>query len=219
MIVVALPLSATCCRAPRSIATQQPTDTRVTKETPTAVAVTPLPTDTAEISTRVPSATPTATRQEEPTATTVPPSESPTQAPTATFTPRPPTATPLRATDARVIHHNGFSQGGIGVHERGAFPWLDLLVRLGGTWYGPEREPDDGIHAVPSPERLRWEAGGDFGTLPNGEAWWTESGTVGTARLVDVDGAVLVELPLQITFRGGRSGGGDGEPGLPPTPT
>jgi hypothetical protein len=121
--------------------------------------------------------------------------------------------------DARVIYHNGFSQDGIGVYERGAFPWLDLLVQLGGTWYGPEREPDDGIQALPLPEGFRWEVEGGFGTLPNGEAWWAESGTSGTARLVDVNGAVVIELPLQVVFRDSRGGGGAGEPGPPPTPT
>jgi hypothetical protein len=125
----------------------------------------------------------------------------------------------VRVADARVIYHNGFSQDGIGIYERGAFPWLDLLVRLGGTWYGPEREPDDGFQAVPLPEGFRWEAEGGFGTLPNGEAWWAESGTTGTARLVDTSGAVLVELPLQITFRDRGGSGGDGGPGVPPTPT
>jgi hypothetical protein len=69
------------------------------------------------------------------------------------------------------------------------------------------------------PEGFRWEAEGGFGTLPNGEAWWAESGTTGTARLVDTSGAVLVELPLQITFRDRGGSGGDGGPGVPPTPT
>jgi hypothetical protein len=125
----------------------------------------------------------------------------------------------VRVTDTRVVYHNGFAQDGVGVYERGAFPWLDLLVQLSGTWYGPEREPDDGIQALPLPEHYRWEADGGFGTLPNGEAWWAESSTVGTARLIDAGGAVLVELPLQITFRDGRGGGQGGESGPPPTPT
>jgi hypothetical protein len=126
---------------------------------------------------------------------------------------------PEQVTDARAIYHNGFSQDGIGIYERDAFPWLDLLVKLEGTWYGPEREPDDGIHAVPLPEGFHWEAEGGFGTLPHGEAWWTESDTTGTARLIDTSGVVLVELPLRIAFRGSGGGGGDGEPGVPPTPT
>jgi hypothetical protein len=138
---------------------------------------------------------------------------------TATVAPASATETPAGVTDARAIYHNGFFQDGIGVYERGAFPWLDLLVRLGGTWYGPEREPDDAFHAMPLPEGFYWEAEGGFGTLPNGEAWWAESGTTGTARLVDTSGAVLVELPLQIIFRKSGSGGGNGEPGVPPTPT
>lgn len=120
-------------------------------------------------------------------------------------------------TDARVVYHNGFDQGGVGVYEPGALPWLDLLVQLGGTWYGPEREPNDGIEAEPLPEGYRWEATGGFGALPNGEAWWTESDTVGTARLFGPGGGVVVEVPLEVAFRAG--GDRDSDPGPEPTPT
>lgn len=231
MVVVVFLLSPAGCGAPRSMATQPPAEIRFATEPPTAAAVMPVPTDTAEIPTRLPSSTPTAplalptaTSEEEPTPTSVPPSEQPssepsTEVPTATFTAESPTETPVRATDARVIYHNGFSQDGIGVYERGGFPWLDLLVRLGETWYGPEREPDDGFQAVPLPEAFRWEVEGGFGTLPNGEAWWAESGTTGVARLLDTGGEVLVELPLQIIFRDSGRGDGNEEPGLSPTPT
>jgi hypothetical protein len=133
---------------------------------------------------------------------------------------RTPSPTPVVVKEVRVIYHNGFDQGGVGVYQLGAFPWLDLLVQLGGdapTWYGPEREPDDGIEAVPLPASYHWEAAGGFGVLPNGEAWWAESGMVGTARLIGPGGAVLVEVPLQIAFR--SEGGKDPESGPEPTPT
>jgi hypothetical protein len=120
--------------------------------------------------------------------------------------------------DARIVFHNGFSEGTMGIYEPGSFPWLDLLVQMGGTWYGPERQPDDGIQAKPLPEGYRWEASGGFGTHPNGEAWWTESGTDGLGRLLSPDGTVLLELPLQIVFRSG-GGGSDSGGGPEPTPT
>jgi hypothetical protein len=123
--------------------------------------------------------------------------------------------------DARVVYHDGFSQGSVGFYEPGAFPWLDLLVQLDGVWYGPERQPGDGIEASPLPEAYRWEATGSFQALANGEAWWTESGTKGTARLVGPGGTVMVELPIEVVFRSG-GGGGDGgspDPGPQPTPT
>jgi hypothetical protein len=109
--------------------------------------------------------------------------------------------------DAKVVYHNGFAQDGMGKYERGAFPWLDLLVRLGETWYGPEREPDDGIVAQPLPDEYRWEGDGGFGVLPNGEAWWTESATEGVARLIGPSGELVLELPLRIEFSEPGEGG------------
>jgi hypothetical protein len=121
--------------------------------------------------------------------------------------------------DTRVVYHNGFSQDGIGVYEEGAFPWLDLLVQLGGAWYGPEREPGDGIQAAPLPDGYRWQTAGSFGSLPNGEAWWAESNTEGIARLIGPTGTILVELPLRIMFKSSGSDDDGGEQEVHPTPT
>jgi len=137
--------------------------------------------------------------------------------PTAVRATEEPAPASLEVTDVRVVFHDGFSEGTVGTYEPGTSPWLDLLVQMGGGWYGPEREPDDGIEAMPLPEGYRWEASGGFGSLPNGEAWWTESGTEGMVRLFGPAGTVVVELPLRIAF---RSAGGRGpDSGPEPTPT
>jgi len=151
---------------------------------------------------------------ERPTATPRPPTETPTH------TPKPPLHSPtvVSVIDTRVVYHDGFSQAGFGVYEHGTLPWLDLLVQLGGTWYGPEREAGDDVNAVPLPDGYRWETEGGFGCLWNGEAWWKESGTEGVARLIGPDDRQLVEVPLQVTFRGPVSGREDTGPGVSPTP-
>ena len=105
------------------------------------------------------------------------------------------------------------------MYERGTLPWLDLLVQLGGTWYGPEREPADGIDAVPLPEAYHWETEGAFACLRNGEAWWAESGTEGIARLIGPDGTLLVSVPLRVTFRDSDVSGDAPKTSVPPTPT
>jgi len=173
-------------------------------------------------------ATPPPTATPSPTAVRAPDTPSPSPVPptgTPMPTPVPPTEEPRDSAssggpgvvmDARVVYHNGFSEGTVGIYEAGAMPWLDLLVQLDGTWYGPERQPDDGIDASPLPEGYQWQASGSFGTLPNGEAWWTESGTEGVVRLIGPGGTVKLELPIHVVFRGG---GGDSDSGPAPTPT
>jgi hypothetical protein len=126
-----------------------------------------------------------------------------------------------RVLEARVIYHDGHNQAGVGIYDGGVLPWMDLLVRLGEDWYGPEREPDDGINALPLPPRYRWEAEGGFGILPNGEAWWTKLATEGTARLIEPTGKVILELPLRVIFRGSGEKGEkepEPEPSSPPPP-
>ena len=176
-----------------------------------------------------PTDTPLPTSAPSPSTVPVTDTPSPSRIP-ATASPRPvwetPTEEPESSTssgtagvvmDARIVYHNGFSEGTVGIYQPGAMPWLDLLVQLGGTWYGPEREPDDGISASPLPEGYQWQTSGSFGALPNGEAWWNESGTAGVARLIGPGGAVILELPIQIVFRSGGGGGSDSGPA--PTPT
>jgi hypothetical protein len=172
---------------------------------------------TATATEQVEDETPTSAPTTEPTPTEQ--SASPTVPPVSSATPEPETSDePLPVvTDFRVVYHDGFTQGLVGVYEPGSFPWLDLLVQLGGTWYGPERQPDDGIEASPLPEGYHWVASGGFGALPNGEAWWSESGTSGTATLIGPNGEVVVQIPLEVTFRSSGDGGSD--PGPPPTPT
>ena len=200
-----------------------PSDTRQSTQEPDSVAsdveATPSRMVTA---TSPPTVTPSPTAlraPDTPSPSLVPPTEPPSP------TPVPPTEEPGDSAssggpgvvmDARVVFHNGFSQGTVGVYEPGAMPWMDLLVQMDGTWYGPERQPDDGIDASPLPEGYQWQASGSFGTLPNGEAWWTESGTEGVVRLIGPGGTVRLELPIHVVFRGG---GGDSDSGPAPTPT
>ena len=184
-----------------------------TKETPAAAKQTVTPTPEEETEDK----TPTSAATTEPTPTEQTDPSTATPVPSATAEPQNSGEVPGVVTDFRVVYHNGFTQGLVGVYEPGAFPWLDLLVQLGGTWYGPERQPDDGIEAMPLPEGCHWVASGGFGTLPNGEAWWAESGTSGTASLIGPNGEVMVEVPLEITFR--SSGGEGSDPGPSPTPT
>jgi serine/threonine protein kinase len=176
--------------APSQTPSAAPSATRTAQPTPTA---TPSPSHTAEPTpTRTPTASPS-------------PSQTPTVTPTDTRTPVPPTATavPIVAAETRVIYHDGTEQDGVGFYEAGVVPWLDLLVRIGDTWYGPERQPDDGINALPLPAGYTWQAQGGFDTLPNGEAWWTGSANEGRAWLSTAGGLTVAEVTLQVVFRGG----------------
>ncbi len=206
--------------------------------TPTVETVEARPTDeTVAImnpASQTPSPTPTATRTARPTPTTIPspsrtveptPTSTPTPSPTAsqtptvtpppTLTPVPPTATAVLivAAETRVIYHDGTEQDGVGFYEAGAVPWLDLLVRSGDTWYGPERQPDDGINALPLPAGYAWRAHGGFDTLPNGEAWWTGPANEGRAWLSTAGGITVAELTLRVEFADGS------QPGPKATPT
>ena len=149
-----------------------PTDT---PDTPTATATLPAPTSV-------------------PTDTPVPPAP-PTDAPTATPLPA------LEVNETRVIYHDAevVYDSGIAKYESEISPWLDLLVRLGDTWYGPERQEDD-VEATPLPEGYRWETEGSFSSSPNGEAWWTAPGIQGRAHLIGPDGSVLATLELEVEF-------------------
>jgi hypothetical protein len=161
--------------------------------TPVPSATQPAPTDTPE----PPTATPTATNTATPTttATSAPP---PTAPPTSTLTVTP---VPLmQASEARVIYHGAEVVEGKGRYRSGVEPWMDLLVRLeDGQWYGPERQEDD-IEALPLPDGYGWETGGNFSSLPNGEAWWTGPGLVGEARLIGPDGSQIYTLQLRVEF-------------------
>jgi hypothetical protein len=88
---------------------------------------------------------------------------------------------------------------GLTKYPTGTQPWLDLLIRSGETWYGPERNADD-VTAQPLPEGYRWEVEGSFATLPDGEAWWTGPSFEGQAKLIGPDGGELYRLDLRVEF-------------------
>lgn len=72
----------------------------------------------------------------------------------------------------------------VGQYRAGMTPWMDLIVLFpDGNWYGPERNPGDGIEAQPLPEDFWWEVTEDFGVTPNGEMWWKGLGPEGLATL------------------------------------
>ncbi len=106
----------------------------------------------------------------------------------------------LDIVETRIIYHDTRFDAEQGQYEPGVIPWLDLLVRSGDNWYGPEREPDDGLEALPLPAGYRWEVGDGFSSLPNGEAWWIGPATDGTAKLINSDNEVVIELQLQVQF-------------------
>lgn len=167
---------------PVATMTPVPTATAVPTETNTPE---PPPTDTpTTVATAVPTSTPT---------DTPPPPPPPTETPTVTPVPL------MEVSEARVIYHDGEALNDLGRYESGVQPWLDLLVRMGDNWYGPERQEDD-IEASPLPEGYRWETEGSFSSMPTGEAWWTGPGIQGKARLIGPDDSVLYTLTLMIEF-------------------
>ena len=105
----------------------------------------------------------------------------------------------MEVSEARIIYHDGEVLNEVGRYKSGVQPWIDLLVRVGDTWYGPERLEDD-IDAIPLPDGYRWEVEGGFASFPNGEAWWTAPGVEGKARLIGPDGNVLYTLELEVEF-------------------
>jgi hypothetical protein len=113
---------------------------------------------------------------------------------------------PPDVTDVQVIYHDGYYDDGAGRYEEGVFPWMDLLAKLGDSWYGPERAPSDDMDAQPLLDGLHWECEGGFGCHPNGEAWWTESSNQGIARLIGPSDEVLIEVPLNVAFQGPDDG-------------
>ncbi len=174
-------------------------DTLAAQATNTPAPEAPAPVEVPPTATPIPPppAAPT------PTATLLPP---PPAIPTATLLPPPPaipTAAPIVQTsgvETKVIYHDGDFQNGVGTYPSNILPWLDLLVKLNGVWYGPEREPGDGINAVPLPGGLHWEATGGFAANPNGEAWWDGPEFVGVGLLYNVTTGLTIEVPLEVGF-------------------
>ncbi len=218
IIIGFLLLTTACSNSPR-MSRLPPMATRVSSPSP-PLATTPLASTATSKSS--PSPLPATTPPPVFTATwlpTRPPLPSSTLTPSLTpvltsVTPMP----PRQVSEARAVYHDGFFQDGVGYYEEGTVPWLDLLVRLDKTWYGPEREAGDGLEALPLPASYRWEALGGFGTLPNGEAWWNQSATEGMARLIGPADELLLELPLRIVFLSGQKAPPpSAQPTLPPT--
>lgn len=195
IIVIACLLLVAACGAQEEAKeppTPSPTLKPVATMTPMPTATT-APTNTPELPTNTPAAT----------ATPLPPTETPTGAPEPTPLPTDtPTVTPVlivQVGEGKVIYHDAQLVDGLARYETGVPPWLDLLVQLDGSWYGPERNEDD-IEAAPLPEGYRWETSGSFSTLPNGEAWWEGPGVEGEASLIDPEGNQLVTLQLKVDF-------------------
>ena len=81
----------------------------------------------------------------------------------------------------------------VGQYRSGMTPWMDLLVLFpDGNWYGPERNPSDGIVALPLPEDFWWEVTDQFGIAPNGEVWWVGLGPEGLATLYGPESALTL---------------------------
>jgi len=195
--VLASLLLVTSC-GPRE---QPPTPTATLQPLATVTPIptaTPAPTSTSTYTPPPPTHTPTATA-------TPPPPPVPTDTPAAATVPptETPTVTPVpivEVSEARIIYHDvEVVYNDVAKYKAGIQPWLDLLVRVGDTWYGPERQADE-IDAVPLPEGYRWETEGSFSSFPTGEAWWTAPGVEGRARLIGPDGSVLYTLALRIEF-------------------
>jgi hypothetical protein len=161
-------------------------------ETPT-----PTPDDDTEET-----ATPTPIEEPEDTPT-------PTLVPTDTPTPKPPTPTPAVVSDWSVIYHDAteFCMDW-GKYDHGVMPWLDVLVRLGETWYGPDRWPGDAVDPLPLPEQYNWVCTGCFACLSNGEAWLADTGQksapacteteyTGKAKLFGPGGGFITEIALR----------------------
>jgi hypothetical protein len=197
-IVIASLLLLTACggaqEEPTPTSTLQPPTIAMTTMTPVPTA-TAVPTNTPEPPTDTPAATATNTAipPEPPTATPVIPTATSTITPTATAVPL------MQVGEAKVIYHDADVVEGMGRYKSGIEPWIDLLVRLGDNWYGPERQEDD-INALPLPDGYRWETEGSFSSLPTGEVWWTGSGVEGNARLIGPDGNELYTLHLKVEF-------------------
>ena len=164
-----------------------------------------------------PSDTPTATPEDEAeeTATPTPEEEpectpTPTPTPTDTPTPKPPTPTVAVVQDWSVIYHDAKSFCmDWGRYDQGVTPWMDVLVKLADTWYGPDRYQGDSVEPLPLPEWYNWVCSGSFGCLSNGEAWLaaggqksppvcTEKEYTGKAKLYGPDGRFVIELSLRV---------------------
>jgi len=187
-------LTVIACR-PQETAQEQPTSTPTLPPIATMTPVptpTVAPTNTLAPPTGTPTPMPTATPSPVPTDTPVPP-PAPTETPTATPVPL------LEVGEVQVIYHDAEVVDGLARYPAGVTPWLDLLARFDGGWYGPERSEDD-VEALPLPEGYRWEVQGGFAGLPNGEAWWVGPSSEGTAALVGPDGIEAYTLELRVEF-------------------
>jgi hypothetical protein len=97
--------------------------------------------------------------------------------------------------DASGAYREEYEEGlrDVGLYQSGMTPWMDLLVPFpDGNWYGPERNPSDGIEALPLPEDFWWEVTEAFGVTPNGEVWWMGQGTEGVATLHGPESALAL---------------------------
>jgi hypothetical protein len=201
--VVAVIASLSLVTACGPFGKRAPTPTATLPPVPTATPIptaTPAPTETN--TPLPPTATPTVIAAVIPTSipTDTPPPPPPPPPPTPTETPTLTPLPPMEVDEARVIYHDAeVIYNDVAKYKSEIQPWLDLLVRMGDNWYGPERQVDD-ITAAPLPEGYRWETEGSFSSMPTGEAWWTAPGIQGRAILIGPDGGVLYTLELRLEF-------------------
>jgi hypothetical protein len=183
------------CTWTSQISKTQPTITH----TPTIKPAAPVPIN------------PTATGN--PPSPTLPPPASPVPIATLPPTLLVPSVAPISVvvTDSKVIYHGGIEENGTWVYytdsENYVDPWLDLLVKLGDIWYGPERQLNDSINALALPPEYHWECERGFACKTGGEAWWTGQWNDGMARLFGPNGMKILELSLKVVFK--SSGGGE----------
>lgn len=162
------------------------------KSTQAPAATQPQPSQTPEIATSAPVET-------APPAVNITDTPIPSPTPTVFNTSIP---TPIVVAEWRVIYHDSEMKNGVPTYNVREIPWIDLLVKLGDLWYGPERQFNDDIEALALPSGYYWKAEGGFACKPDGEAWWTEQFNDGLARLYGPDGQVLLEVPLKVKFEG-----------------
>jgi hypothetical protein len=76
--------------------------------------------------------------------------------------------------DSVSSHQDAAPEGRVdtGDYRENAVPWIDLLVNMNGAWWGPNRQPNDGLNPQPLPPGYRWQVTDGFGALPDGEVWW-----------------------------------------------